>query len=68
MTPEARRKLIRELNTRYRFTPTMVASVLQAVEELVEVNPAVIEHPSYPLGYIFAWATTYGVVLSDYEK
>ena len=68
MNPEDRRKLIREVNTRYRFTPTMVSSLLGYVETYVAVTPGVVNHPSYPLGYIFSWAKEFGVVLSDYAK
>jgi hypothetical protein len=68
MNPEDRRKLIREVNTRYRFTPTMVSSLLDTVEQSVTDYPETVNHPSYPLGYIFAWATQFGVDLSDYAK
>jgi hypothetical protein len=68
MTPEDRRKLIREVNTRYRFTDTMVSSLLDTVEQTVADTPEIVNHPSYPLGFIFAWAATFGVVLSDYAK
>lgn len=68
MKPEDRRKLIREVNTRYSFTPTMVTSLLEVVEAGVKNNPAIEQHPSYPTGFIFAWAKTYGVDLSNYEN
>lgn len=68
MKPEDRRKLIREVNTRYRFTPEMVALLVKYVELAAAGNPTLEDHPSYPLGYIFAFAKAYHVVLSDYEK
>ncbi len=62
-----RRELIRRVNTRWRFDAEMVLNLVHRVAENFKPED-IFEHPSFPDAFVFAWATSNGVDLANYES
>ena len=60
-----RRKLIYAVNTNWQFTPDMVESLVDYALNTFPIE--ILDHPTYPNGAIYAWATVNNVNLSEYE-